>query len=257
MATTLEELIEKLNSYTPYQPMTQQEMEAEARRRYQAVYDQKRQSAQSVYETSDLALARELQALGESYDARRARTAEETESIYRTADRQALSRGMQRSSYLGQTLANIQQDGADALEALGREQTGAEADVQQKRTLLSDQLARELAGYDAQQQSDELGYLDELQAREYDRTVASQQTASDLAMKIYEYQHQLEVEAAEQARWQAEFNAKYGSGTRRSGGGGTKTVTKVVVVPQVVKPSQQKKTTGVGGGSATVKNMTK
>ena len=44
MSSTLEELIAKLNAYTPYQAMTQQEMEAAAQRRYQAVYDQKRLS---------------------------------------------------------------------------------------------------------------------------------------------------------------------------------------------------------------------
>ena len=51
---------------------------------------------------------------------------------------------------------------------------------------------------------------DELAAREYDRTAASQKTQNELAMKIYEYQHQLEQEAAEAARWERLFRAKYG-----------------------------------------------
>lgn len=261
MSSTLEELIAKLNAYTPYQAMTQQEMEAAAQRRYQAVYDQKRLSAQQAWESSDQALSRELSALQLSYDRQRASAKAHNEQTYREADRRALSRGMQRSSYNSANLSGIRLAGGEALAAIDREQTQDEDELAQKRTLLSTQLAQELSGYDVQQRSEEMSYLDELQAREYERTVQSQQTASELAMKIYEYQHQLEVEAAEQARWQAEFNAKYGTARRSGGGGGSKTTTKVVIVPQVVKPSQQKKTAAStapkGGGDATVKKMTK
>lgn len=221
MASTLEELIAKINT-EPYRPMTREEMEAAANRRYQAVYDQKRQSAQDVWEASDQALVRELSALADSYASRRAQSEAQTESAYRQADRQALGRGMQRSSYHEATLSNIDLAGNAALEALGREQASQEADVEEERSLLSRQLSQQLAGFNAQQQSDTLGYLDELEAREYDRAVQSTRTSNELAMKIYEYQHELEKEAAEQARWQAEFNAKYGSRSGGSSGGGRK-----------------------------------
>ena len=218
MSATLESLMERLNAYQPYQAMTQEEMAKEAQNRYQAVYDQKRLSAQQAYETSDAALARELAGLQETYDRERVRTQAQTEDSYRQANRQALSRGMQRSSYNNANLVNIDLAGDAALQAIGREQSLKEGDVAQKRTLLSTQLAGQLAGYDAQQQSDTLGYLSELEAREYDRSVQSLNTYNELAMKLYEYQHQLEKEAAEQARWQAEFNAKYGGSSRSSGG---------------------------------------
>ena len=219
---TLEQLMEKLSAQTPYQPMTQEEMEAAAQRRYQAVYDDKRLSAQRAYETEDAALERELAALQQSYDQQRAQTAAQTESTYRAADRHALSRGMQRSSYNESALANIRLAGDSALTGLSREQMQQEGEVQSRRTLLSSQLSQQLSSYDQQQRSDTLGYLDELAQREYERGVQSQSSANELAMKLYEYQHQLDQEAAEQARWQAEFNAKYGAKTRSSSGGSRK-----------------------------------
>ena len=222
MAATLEALMDKLNNYQHYQAMTPEEIHKAAQNRYQAVYDQKRLSAQQAYETSDAALARELSALQDTYSRERERSAAENEAIYRQADRHALSRGMQRSSYNSANLANINLAGEAALLDIGRQQAEAEADVAEQRTLLSTQLAGQLAGYDAQQQSDMLGYMDELEAREYDRTVDSINTYHELAMKLYEYQHELEREAAEQARWQAEFNAKYGGKSSSGGGGGKK-----------------------------------
>ena len=226
MAATLEELMNQLNHYQPYQAMTQEEMNEAAENRYRAVYDQKRLSAQQAYEQSDAALARELTSLQDAYSRERDRSAAETENIYHQAGRQALSRGMQRSSYHNASLVNIHLAGEAAQQKLGREQMQAEGDVNEQRTLLSRQLATQIAEYDAQQRSDVLGYLDELEAREYDRTVQSHNTYTELAMKLYEYQHQLEVEAAEQARWQAEFNAKYGGGSSGGGGGGKKKTTK-------------------------------
>ena len=158
----------------------------------------------------------------DTYSRERGRSASQTEAIYRQAGRQALSRGMQRSSYHNANLTNIHLAGEAAQQEISREQAEAESDVNEQRSLLSRQLAAQIAGYDAQQRTDVLGYLDELAAREYDRTVQSQNTHTQLAMKLYEYQHQLEVEAAEQARWQAEFNAKYGGGSSGGGGGSRK-----------------------------------
>ena len=239
MAATLEELMNQLNNYQPYEAMTQEEMNEAAENRYRALYDQKRLSAQQAYEQSDAALERELASLQDTYSRERGRSASQTEAIYRQAGRQALSRGMQRSSYHNANLTNIHLAGEAAQQEISREQAEAESDVNEQRSLLSRQLAAQIAGYDAQQRTDVLGYLDELAAREYDRTVQSQNTHTELAMKLYEYQHQLEVETAEQARWQAEFNAKYGGGS--SGGGGSKKKTTTT--------ASASSTTAVKGGS--------
>ena len=234
MAATLETLIAKLNGTTPYQALTQEEMQSQAAKRYQSVYDQKRLSAHQNYENSDAALLRQMEALQFSYDRQREQSRAENRQAYAWADRHALSRGMQRSSYNHAALANISLAGEKAVEEITRQQTEAEGDIQEQRTQLSQQLGQLLKQYDADQRSDELAYLDELEAREYDRVTASVNTQNELAMKIYEYQHQLEQEAVEQARWEAEFRAKYASGSakRKSGGSGgkksteTKTVTK-------------------------------
>ena len=218
MATTLETLISQLDSYQPYKPLTDEEIRTQAAQRYQSVYDQKRLSAQQAYENDDAALARELSGLQKSYDAQRVSSAAQTRNTYSQADRHALSRGMQRSSFNEATLANIDLAGDNALREIDQAQTENEKEISEKRTALSAQLSQTLRQLDSDRRSDELAYADELTAREYDRSVNSQNTYRDLAMQIYEYQHQLEQEAAEQSRWQAEFNAKYGGGGGSGGG---------------------------------------
>ncbi len=229
MAATLENLISQLESYQPYKALSDEEIRDQASRRYQSLYDQKRLSAQQAYESDDAALARELSGLQKSYDAQRASSAAQTRSTYSQADRHALSRGMQRSSFNEATLANIDQAGDQAIRAIDQAQLDHETEIGEKRTGLSQQLSQTMKQLEADQRSDELAYADELTAREYERSVASQNTYRELALQLYEYQHELEQEAAEQARWQAEFNAKYGGsgggngGRRRTASSGAKT----------------------------------
>lgn len=217
MASTLEKLIAGLSIAKPYEGLTDEQIRRQADQRYQETYDQLRLSARQAYEAGDAALERELSALQGSYDAQRAKAAQETKTAYESANHQALSRGMQRSSYNNATLANIDLAGDAALLGISQEQAGKESDIAQQRTLLSRQLADQLKQYDESQQSDALAYADELAAREYDRKTASVQSFNQLAMQLYEYQHELEKEAEEHARWKAEFNAKYGQTSSRGG----------------------------------------
>lgn len=211
MASTLDELMRQLNNHEIYTPMTQKQVEKEAKRRYETVYNQKRLAARETYEQNDSELARELASLQSAYDDRRAQTRAENQQTYALADRQSMSRGMQRSSYNSATLANIDLAGDAALGALSNEQSQQEDDIAHQRTQLRQQLNRQLSQYDADQRSETLAYADQLAQREYERARESRETANKLAMQLYEYQRELEREAAEQARWQAEFNAKYGS----------------------------------------------
>ncbi len=215
MATTLETLMKQLEDFQHYKPLSQEEISRQASERYQSVYDEKRQSAWKDYETSDAALARELSGLQSSYDAQRRSAAAQSRNAYAQTDRHSLSRGMQRSSFNEGTLANISLAGAAAQRQIDAAQTKQETDIGEKRTLLANQLGSTLDQLNASRLSDEKIYADELTAREHDRLVENQNAYTKLAAQIYEYQHQLEREAAEQARWQAEFNAKYGSGNRR------------------------------------------
>lgn len=222
MPTTLENLISQLENFQHYTPLTQEEIRRQVSQRYQSVYDQKRLSARQTYESDDAALARELSGLQKSYDAQRQSAAAQNRSTYSQADRHSLSRGMQRSSFNEGTLTNISLAGDAAQRAIDQAQAGREADIGQQRTLLSAQLGRTLNQLNTDQFSDELAYADELTAREYDRAAESRSAYSQLAMQLYEYQHELEQEAIEQARWQAEFNARYGGGGSSGGGGGGK-----------------------------------
>ena len=219
MAATLESLISQMESQQPYKPLTDAQIRDQAAQRYQSVYDQKRLSAKQAYENEDAALARELSGLQESYDAQRASSVARTRDTYSQADRHALSRGMQRSSFNESTLAGIDLAGDYALQEIDQAQADHEKQIGEKRTELSRQLSQTIKQLDMDQRSDELAYADELAAREYDRSMNSQKAYRDLTMQLYEYQHELDREAAEQARWQAEFNAKYGGG---GGGGGSR-----------------------------------
>lgn len=220
MNVTLEQLIAQLErGQNDYTPLTREELERRAQTRYQTEYDDRRLGAQQTYQQSDAALLRELAGLQAAYDAQRAQSAAGYAQTYREADRHALSRGMQRSSYLGATLAGIGLAGQQAQQDISQQQTQAEGELQDKRTLLGRQLSQTLESLDRGQRSDTLRYLDELEAREYDRLTAHTAEQNRLALQLYEYQHQLEQEAAEQARWQAEFTAKYGGGTGSGGAG--------------------------------------
>lgn len=231
MATSLEELIAKINGNNQsYTPLTQEQMQQQAENRYGSVYDQKRLTAQQQYDSNDQALAQQLAGLQSAYDKQREKSAESYRKARAEADRHMLSRGMQRSSYNNATLANIDTEGAKAQQEIGDAQTQAEGNIGEQRRQLSQQLAAQLAQYDEAKQQDILAYIDQLEAREYDRSTANANTQNQLAMAIYEYQHQREREGVEDSQWQQEFNARYGgggggysggSGYRRSGSSGS------------------------------------
>lgn len=215
MSDKLKDLIAKLGETEEYTALSDADIQKQAQQRYQSMYDQKRLNAQQAYESSDAALARELSGLQASYDRQRAQSKASTKQTYAQADRQALSRGMQRSSYNSATLANIDLAGDAALRDIGEKQTAHEKEIGEKRTQLVSELSGQLRQYDTDQMHDQLSYQDELKAREYDRAAASRNERNELYMKIYEYQHQLEKEAEERRRWKAEFEAKYSDTNRR------------------------------------------
>lgn len=220
MASTLEELIAKLNqNNNTYTPLTEDQMKEQAENRYASVYGQKRLTAQQQYDANDLALAQQLAGLQSTYDKQREQSLKNYDNAYSQADRHALSRGMQRSSYNNATLANISLEGQKAQQAINDTQAQQEGNIGEQRRQLSQQLAAQLAEYDTAQQQDILAYVDELEAREYERGLNNANTQNQLAMAIYEYQHQKEREDVEDAQWQAQFNAQYGGS---SGGGGSR-----------------------------------
>lgn len=220
MASALEDLITKLNQSTnAYTPLTEEQMKQQAEDRFASVYGQKRLTAQQQYEANDLALSQQLAGLQGIYDKQREQSLKNYNQSYSQADRHALSRGMQRSSYNNATLANISLEGQKAQQAINDNQAQQEGNIGEQRRQLSQQLEAQLAEYDTAQQQDILAYVDELEAREYERALANDNAKKQLAMAIYEYQHQKEREDVEDAQWQAQFNAQYGGS---SGGGGSR-----------------------------------
>lgn len=197
-----------------YVPRTAAQREAAAQARFTQAYDQQRLSAQQAQETHDAALARELNSLQSVYDAQRERSGKEYAQAYSRADRHMLTRGMQRSSYGAQVLANINTEGAEALQDITKAEGVARTGIEEQRTLLAQQLAQQLNQYTAAEQADILGYIDQLEQQDYERGAAQANSANQLAAMIYEYQ------MAERAQ-QAALAGGRGGGSRAAQGNGT------------------------------------
>lgn len=221
---TLEELTALLQSYSgnAYTPMTPEQMQEEAYNHVSSAYNQKRQSAKSAYEASDQALAQQLAGLGATYDKQREQSAKNTAQNYAAADRQAAGRGMQRSSFNNSTLANINLKGAEAQQAINDTQAAQEKNIGDQRTQLAKALAEQMATYDAAQQTDIQAYLDELEAREYERAQNALAMQIQLAQQNWQNAFQQQQANQSQSNWQAEFNATYGGGGSSGGGSGSK-----------------------------------
>lgn len=185
-AEQLQKLIDSYNN-AGYTAKTADQINAQAQGEYQSYYDQLRQAAEQSTARSDLALQQQREGLQSSYDKQREASRKEYEDAYSQVDRQHLQRGMQRSSYNAQTLANLRQQGAEAQQDLYTSQYSAEANIDAQRQQLADQLADKLAGYDAQQAADVLARVRELEDEEYDRGQEAGQYADSLGAQIYEY----------------------------------------------------------------------
>lgn len=204
---TLEELIAKMNaqSSSAYTPLTADQIQQQAQTRYEGTYGQKKLSAQQAYETSDQALAQQLAGLQATYDKQREQSRENYAQAASQADRQALGRGMQRSSYNNATVSNINLKGAKAQQEIADTQAAQTANLNEQRALLAKQLAAQQAQYDSAMRSDMLAYQDELEAREYERMQADSQYRDQLALQLYEYQYKQDQDALSQQNWLAQF----------------------------------------------------
>ena len=205
---TLEELIAQMNAQNAnsYTPLTAEQIQKQAQTRYEGTYGQKKLSAQQAYETSDQALAQQLAGLQATYDKQREQSRENYAQAASQADRQALGRGMQRSSYNNATISNINLKGAKAQQEISDTQAAQTANLNEQRALLAKQLAAQNAQYDAAMQSDMLAYQDELEAREYERQLADSQYRNQLAMQLYEYQYNKDQDALAQQNWQTQMD---------------------------------------------------
>ncbi len=200
----LQDLISQLQQQT-YTPKTDEEMRQQAEGEYQSYYDQLRLAAQQQKESTDLALQQQREGLQASYDKQREQSEKAYGDAYSTAGREQLERGMARSSYGAQTLANIDTQGAEAQQAISEQQTAAEGNIDAQRTQLASQLAAQISQYSASQAADVLNRMRELEDQEYDRSTAAQQYNNSLAQQIYQMIYQEQRDSIEDQQWQQEF----------------------------------------------------
>ena len=80
-------------------PKTEAEIQQQAGADYASYYDQLRRAAANQYALQDLSYLQQRQGIQNSYDKNREASARNYAQNYSQADRQLLSRGMQRSSY--------------------------------------------------------------------------------------------------------------------------------------------------------------
>lgn len=225
---SLQELQDKLQSIQ-YTPKTDEQIKAQAEGEYKSYYDQLRLAAQQQKDASDLALQQRREGLKATYDKQREQSARDYASAYSSADRLALSRGMQRSSYNSQTLANINIKSAEAQQSISDQQAAAEGDIDEQRTLLAQQLAQQLSQYTASQAADVLNRIRELEDQEYQRATEAQQYNNSLAQQIYQLIYQEQRDTIADKQWEREFEEsvrQYNdqvSASRKSGSGGSGT----------------------------------
>ena len=221
----LKKLLEQYNQTSSYVPKTADQIRQQAQGEYQSYYDQLRLAAQQAQARNDLALQQQREGLQRTYDKQREASQKEYENAYSRADRQQLSRGMQRSSYTSQVLANLTKEGAEAQQELWDAQGAAEGNIDAQRTQLAAQLADQLSQYSASEAADVLARIKQLEDQEYDRVRENDQYKNSLSAQIYQFLYQGEQDKIAQEQWQKEFdenvrqwNAQYGS--KGSGGGG-------------------------------------
>ena len=179
--------LQKQLQQAAYTPLTDEQMQQQAQNKYASLYDQQRTAAQQAFDQTALALQQQRDQLAVNYGQQYSAAEKATRQSLSNADRYSIQRGMQRSSYNNATLANIGLEGNKTLNSILQGLTTAQGDVDERTSLLSQQLAQQLAGFSTQQQSDIQAYIDQLRQQEYERTTAAKQYADELQMRLYEY----------------------------------------------------------------------
>lgn len=234
MASSSEQLEKLISMRTgwDYTPKTAEQIRAQAEGEYQSYYDQLRLAAQQAQAQSDLRLAQQASSLQAAYDEQRETSARQYAKAYSQADRQLLSRGMQRSSYGNSTLANINIESARAQDKISQAQISAQSNIEDQRTLLQQQLAQQMSQYSAAQQADIMNRSRELEDIEYNRQVDAWKSQMSMEQMLYQAAYQQERDAIADQQWrdqmaenqrqfdqQLEYNY-YAADKKSSGGGG-------------------------------------
>lgn len=218
MAMTLEELTKSLK-YGSYAPKTEAEIQRQAQAKYEEELAQSTLAAQQAYERTAQAIESRQGQLGAAYDRQSAAAREQTARTYSAADRQALSRGMQRSSYNNQTLANINLRGDETQDRIAQARREEEAALAGEKSLAAQQLAQQIAQYQKANQSQVSAYGEQLREQEYQRRMEQDKYYNQLQAMLYEYGLQ-------------EAKTSGGRGGGRSSGGNINSANTNIVNPE-------------------------
>ena len=183
-ARSIEELAAALEKFN-YTPRTEAERRAQSENLYRTQLEQALRNAQQTYEESDLALANQLIGLDTGYDRQRQSQEEATRSAISQADRHALSRGMQRSTYNNATLANLQNKGNEALARIEENRANDRAGVEAQRAQLSRNLARAREGANADFQNQVLAEMQRMADEDYQRRLTADQNNNSTQLQLY------------------------------------------------------------------------
>jgi len=153
-----------------YTAKTAEAIQAQATTEYQSYYDQLKLAAQQQTGTQDLLYQQQKSGLGTTYGTQVTASQKEYANTYSQAARETLSRGMQRSTYNNQTLANVNTKAAEAKQTIYNAQAAAESNIEAQRTSLASQLAAQIMQYDASQAADIQKRIAEIGTEEYQKT---------------------------------------------------------------------------------------
>lgn len=184
---TVDELAKQLQN-TKYGEKTNDELRTEAENMYKNQLEQSKLSAQQSYDSTALELNNQLTELNKSYDKQYQQQQQATVQSKQNADLQALSRGMQRSTYNNATLANLDVAGNKALGQIEQNRTDSTNEVNSQLALLQKQLQENLSSAQSTYENNVISKLQELLDQQYTRQQQYESTSNDLAFKLYELQ---------------------------------------------------------------------
>lgn len=204
-ARSIEELAAALTKLS-YNPRTEQQRREQSENLYRNQLNQALLSAQQQYDTSDLALQQRLTGLETATQRQIEAQRQNTANAISAADRRALSRGMQRSTYNNSVLANLQSKGNEAEAQIRQNQTDQEDAVAAQRALLAQQLAQNQSSAQSQFQNNVISSMQQMEDQDYQRGLAADQFNSNTQLQLYQAQQQ----DAQRAQQQAQFEAGQG-----------------------------------------------
>jgi len=163
---TKDDLIAQLSG-SLYTPLTEAELQQQAKDTVGSQYAAKRLAAQQLADQLVASEQAKLASYDLNYKNSVADQNDATKLAMQSADRLAMGRGMGRSSYNAATVSNINLKGNEALANLAAELAGNKQNVADAQALAKTQLAQSLAAYNTQESTDVAAEVSKLRDSEY------------------------------------------------------------------------------------------